>query len=274
MIKKYSIYLAAAFLTVASSCSEDLELVVPEPDNITFNEIQMPDRFSHVISDGGFSESGIHFNAVKSGNQLAGGFCVSNRSFRQFAASDSETAIDSMRYSVWTVRPNTTGNYVVGRVNGDDAYFTLDIPAVIDYTLVANTTWSFLSMTYGDTYAAADGGPVANLNVPSGIKGIWHTYVPGGVKKFGDNDYFTLTAIGYRGGSRTGSVSVDLACKKGHNAENPNWNYILNIWRRFDLYELGEVDKVVFHLDSSDKDSNGVMRTPPFFCLDGIVIRK
>ena len=46
MIKKYSIYLAAAFLTVASSCSEDLELVVPEPDNITFNEIQMPDRFS------------------------------------------------------------------------------------------------------------------------------------------------------------------------------------------------------------------------------------
>ena len=69
-------------------------------------------------------------------------------------------------------------------------------------------------------------------------------------------------------------MSVDLACKKGHNAENPAWDYILNNWRRFDLYTLGEVDKVVFHLDSSDKDASGHMRTPAYFCLDGLQLRK
>ncbi len=260
-------------MAVASACSDDLDVVIPEPDNITFNEIQMPERFTHVIQDGGFSTSGLHFNAVKSGSQLSGGFCLSNRSLRSFVWKNDEVSIDSMRYSVWTPRPNTTGNYVVGRVNGDDAYFTLDKPSVIEYTLVANTTWNYLAMTYGDTYDN-NGEPVANLNVPSKPMGIWHTYVPGGAKKFGENDYLTLTAVGYRGGNRTGSVSVDLACKKGHNAENPTWDYILNIWRRFDLYELGEVDKVVFYLDSSDKDDNGNMKTPPFFCLDGILLRN
>lgn len=274
MIKKYSTYLAAAFVAVASACSDDLDVIIPEPDNITFNEIQMPDRFTHVITDGGFSVSGVNFNAVKSGSQLAGGFCVSNRSYRQFAAAGDEVSVDSMRYSVWTPRPNTTGNYLVGHVNGDDAYFTLDRPSVIEYTLVANTTWNFLAMYYGDTYSGKDGEPVANINVPSKPMGIWHTYVPGGVNKFGDNDYLTLTATGYRGGQPTGTVSVDLACKKGHNAENPAWDYILNNWRRFDLYALGEVDKVVFHLDSSDKDASGHMRTPAYFCLDGLQLRK
>ena len=70
------------------------------------------------------------------------------------------------------------------------------------------------------------------------------------------------------------ATSVDLACKKGHNADNPDWDYIQNNWRRFDLYPLGEVDKVVFYLDSSDKDENGRMRTPAWFCLDGLQLRK
>ena len=52
-------------MAVASACSDDLDVVIPEPDNITFNEIQMPERFTHVIQDGGFSTSGLHFNAVK-----------------------------------------------------------------------------------------------------------------------------------------------------------------------------------------------------------------
>lgn len=273
MIKKLALYMAGALAVMATSCSDDLDVVIPAPDNITFNEIQMPDRFTHVINDGGFSASGVNFNAVKSGSQLAGGFCLSNRSLRSFVWRDDEVSVDSMRYSVWTPRPNTTGNYVVGHVNGDDAFFTLDRPSVIEYVLVANTTWSFLAMTYGDTYDK-DGEPVANPNVPSKPMGIWHSYVPGGVKKFGENDYLTLTAVGYRGGQQTGRTSVDLACKKGHNADNPDWDYIQNNWRRFDLYPLGEVDKVVFYLDSSDKDENGRMRTPAWFCLDGLQLRK
>ena len=67
MIKKYSTYLAAAFVAVASACSDDLDVIIPEPDNITFNEIQMPDRFTHVITDGGFSVSGSQFQCCQVG---------------------------------------------------------------------------------------------------------------------------------------------------------------------------------------------------------------
>lgn len=274
-MKKTALYLISAGMLAlaATSCSDDLDVVIPEPDNITFEDLQLPSRFTHVIPDGGFSTSGLKFNTVKSGSQLAGGFCYSNRSNRSFVWNNDETSMDSVRYSVWTIRPNITGNYLVCHVNNDDAFFTLDKPAVIEYLLVGNTTWNFLAMTYGDTYSGKDGAPVANPNVPSKPMGIWHTFVPGGVKKFGEKDYLTITARGYRNGAQTGAVSFDLACKKGHNAENPAWDYIVNIWRRFDLAALGEVDKVVFDIDSSDKDENGNMRTPAWFCLDGIQLR-
>jgi hypothetical protein len=36
---------------------------------------------------------------------------------------------------------------------------------------------------------------------------------------------------------------------------------------------LGQVDKVVFHLASSD-NAGGVMRTPSYFCMDGIRIKN
>ncbi len=256
-----------------ASCSDDIDLVIPHADNITFSELEIPSRFSHVIPDGGFSVAGMHFNTQKSGNQLTGGFCYSNRSMRSFVWNNDETSMDSVRYSVWTAKPNLTGTYLVCHVNNDDAYFTLDTPKRIDYILVANTTWGYLAMNYGDTFGTEE-EPQANPNVPSAPKGIWHSYVEGGVKKFADGDYCTLTAKGYLNGSETGSVTFDLACKKGHNADNPDWNYIINEWYKMDLNKLGTVDKVVFSIDSSDKDNAGKMRTPAWFCLDGFQFAK
>ncbi len=98
--------------------------------------------------------------------------------------------------------------------------------------------------------------------------------MPGGVKKFEQGDYFTLTAKGFNQGRETGSLTFDLSCKKGHNANNPAWDYIVNNWTRFDLAGLGAVDKVVFYLDSSDKDEQGRMRTPSWFCLDGMQLQQ
>ena len=165
-----------------ASCSDDMDLVIPHADNITFSELEIPTRFSHVIPDNGFSVAGMNFNTVKAGKQLAGGFCYSNRSLRSFTWGGDETAVDSMRYSVWSTKPNNTGTYLVCHINGDDAYFTLDKPKKIEYILVSNTTWDYLAMTYGDTYGTAE-KPMQNPNIPSKPKGIWHTYVEGGVKK-------------------------------------------------------------------------------------------
>lgn len=257
-----------------AACSDDIDLKIPHADNITFSELEIPTRFSHVIPDGGFSVQGINFNTVKSSDgQLEGGFCYSNRSNRSFVWTNTTEAIDSIRYSVWSTRPNNTGTYLVCHVNNDDAFFTFSKPQVIDYILVANTTWAYLAMNYGDTYGTEE-EPVANPNIPSKPMGIWHSYVPGGVKKFEDNDYFTLTVKGYRGGTQTGTVTLDLACKKGHNVDYPDWDYIITDWRKLELSALGEVDKVVFYLDSSDKNEQNVMRTPAWFCLDGFQLQK
>lgn len=273
-MNKYVLSICVALGGLLASCSDDIDLVVPHATNITFSELEIPERFSHVIPDGGFSVEGINFNTVKSADgQLAGGFCYSNRSNRSFVWQDTPEAIDSIRYSVWTTRPNNTDVYLVCHVNEDDASFTFDKPSVIDYILVANTSWSYLAMYYGDTYAGEDGEPVANPNIPSKPMGIWHSFVPGGVTKFADGDYFTLTVIGYKGGTQTGTVDFDLACMAGHNTANPDWNYIVNNWRKLELSALGEVDQVVFHLDSSDKNGD-VMRTPAWFCLDGFQLEQ
>ncbi len=272
-MKKIAIYVMAVIGALTTACTDDLDVVIPEPDNITFDEIAPQSRFTHVIPDNGFSCSGLNFNTVRSGSQLAGGFCISNRSYRSFVSDNNETAMDSVRYSVWTVKPNTTGTYLVCHVNNDDAFFTLDRASVIDYILVGNTTWGYLSMYYGDTYGT-EAAPVANPNIPSAPKGVWHTYVPGGVKKMGAGDYCTVIAKGYLNGALTGEVTCDLCCTPGHNPENPTWSYFVNNWRRFDLAGLGKVDKVVFYMDSSDKDENGRMRTPAWFCLDGVQLAK
>lgn len=256
-----------------SSCNDDIDLVIPHANNITFSELEIPERFSHVIPDNGFSVQGINFNTRKSTDgQLEAGFCYSNRSNRSFVYNNTPESLDSIRYSVWSTKPNNTGIYLVCHVNNDDAYFTLDKAQVIDYMLVANTSWAYLAMYYGDQYGSEE-KPEANPNIPSRPYGIWYSFVPGGVKKFSNNDYFTLYVTGYRNNMEIGTINFDLACKRGHNSEHPTWDYIVTDWRKLELSSLGEVDKIVFHLDSSDKDENNVMRTPAWFCIDGLQLK-
>lgn len=270
---KKILFNAVAFMTIFTACSDDLEVKVPYPTNITFNELRLDKNFTHNVPDGGFSSHGLNFNTIKaSDGQLEAGFCYSNRSQRSFVWENDVVSMDTVRYSVWTSRPNTTETYVVCHVKNDDAYFTLDEPSVIEYMLVSNTTWGYLAMTYGDTYGTEE-EPVVNPNIPSAPKGIWHSYVPGGVKKFDSGDNFKLTAKGFLDNKLTGSVTFDLACMNT-NTENPDWKYVVSDWTRWDMAKLGTVDKVVFYLDSTDKDASGNMRTPAWFCLDGIQLKN
>ena len=265
-------------LVAFTSCNDDLDVRIPYPTNITLNELTLDKNFTHKIVNGGFESQGIHFNAVESNGQLDAGFCYSNRSQRSFTWKGDETSLDSLRYSVYTPAPNNTATYAVCHVKGDDAYFTLETPSVIDYVLVANTTWAYLAMYYGDTYGTDD-EPKENPNIPSKPKGIWHTYVPGGVNIMYSTlatnaNYFRLTAKGYKGGTVTGTTTVDLACMKAVYPQFPKYCFVVDGWKSFDLTSLGTVDKVVFYLDSSDKDANGNMRTPAWFCLDGIQLQN
>ena len=111
---KKIIFSAIALFALFTACSDDLEVKIPYPTNITFNELKLDKNFTHNVPDGGFSSQGLNFNTVKAADgQLEAGFCYSNRSQRSFVWNNDVVSMDTIRYSVWTTRPNTTETYVV-----------------------------------------------------------------------------------------------------------------------------------------------------------------
>jgi hypothetical protein len=94
---------------------------------------------------------------------------------------------------------------------------------------VTNSAYAYTSMKEGDAYA----------------------------KKFGEDDWFLLTATGYLDGAKVGTAEYYLA----QNGK------IADAWEIFDLSEIGTVDRVEFSLSSSDNGEWG-MNTPAYFCLD------
>jgi hypothetical protein len=270
---KKSIYtLVGGLLLLAASCSDKKELLIPYANDITLNELKLND-FSFVIPDGGFKSGVVSFNTKRNTDGTFSGFAYSNRNNRSFTWTNSQAAIDTNRFSVFTAGYNRTETFAVVSVKADDAFFTLDKPSVVEHILVANTTYNYLPMNYGDVYGTA-AVPEINPNIKAAPKGIWYANVPGGVKKMvnADKDYFKIIAIGYKGGVQTGTKEFFL-CSMTYDPLHPTQSYLLNDWYKCDLTLLGQVDKVVFHLASSD-NAGGVMRTPSYFCMDGIRIKN
>lgn len=249
-------------------CSDEDKLLIPYTNDITLNELQL-DKFSHVIPEGGFSSGGIHFNTKREADGSYSGFAYSNRSNRSLTFTGTQEAIDTNRFSVYTPRLNQTGVYAVACVRDGNAFFTLEKPAIIEHILVANTTWSYFSMLYGDKTDY-----IANPGIPSGVKGEWYTYAPGVERKLNeDGDYFKLKIKGYLAEKYIGLVEFYLCCRKGADLKNPNSSYLYGDWVRVDLYSLGSVDKIVFEIDCSYKDMYGNSVIPSYFCLDGIRLK-
>ena len=55
-MNKYVLSICVALGGLLASCSDDIDLVVPHATNITFSELEIPERFSHVIPDGGLQQ--------------------------------------------------------------------------------------------------------------------------------------------------------------------------------------------------------------------------
>ncbi|MBO4674282.1 MAG: DUF4465 domain-containing protein [Bacteroidaceae bacterium] len=75
-------------------------------------------------------------------------------------------------------------------------------------------------------------------------------------------DFLTVTITGYKGDTQTGTVTFDLA-KDGE---------ILESWKKIDLSPLGEVNKLEFTMDGSDKSDWGV-KHPKYFAFDNVVVK-
>ena len=100
---------------------------------------------------------------------------------------------------------------------------------------VANSTYAYYVMKNGDNFA----------------------------RKFDKSDELRLIIQGVKDGKMTNRGVVYLA-KDGK---------ILDDWTSVDLTPLGEVEKIVFTMESTDKGQWG-MNTPAYFCLGSLVARK
>lgn len=315
-MKLKSIYIGSiiAAATCLVSCEKETkEPLMPYPHDITFNELELG-RFSFEIPASpirsGSDEAGfITANVQALGGTSFNGFALSNKNYRSYPWTLSpdfapgsltppqrQAAIDSARFSVYTSRPNRTENYLVGHAVNDQAFITLDQPAVVEHVLVANTTYTYLLNVYGSAYSGTldaatqryllTGTAVRNPNIPSTAVadyGRWWLPGPDDTELIrleghriltGNPTYVKLLIAGYQGNTETGVVEFFMATRPGGDPARPTASFTRADWYSVDLTSLGTVDKLVFRMDGSYKDGSGHLLSPPYFCLDGIRLRK
>jgi len=109
---------------------------------------------------------------------------------------------------------------------------------------VTNSTYAYLSMRDGDSFAKKFGGETGK-----------------------DPDFFLMTIKKYSGGViADDSINVYLADFRSPDASK---DFILSDWKYVDLTTLGEVDSLVLRMTSSDVGVFG-MNTPAYICIDQI----
>ncbi len=152
-----------------------------------------------------------------------------------------------------------SGNYAVSYVPLDWASGTYDpVPQTVTFGAVTgedynstisgayftNTTYAYLSMQNGDSFAKQFGG----------VDGT-------------DEDYFKLMISGINAaGEYTGTVDFYLA---DYRFADSSLDYIVDEWTWVDLSDLGNVVGLEFSLESSDVGTYG-MNTPAYFAMDNL----
>jgi hypothetical protein len=86
-------------------------------------------------------------------------------------------------------------------------------------------------------------------------------------KKFAAGDWFKVIITGYKMNIVTSKTEFYLA-----DFQNGK-SFLLNSWTKVDLSALGQVDKVTFTFDSSDKGQYGI-NTPQYVCIDNISFKQ
>lgn len=139
------------------------------------------------------------------------------------------------------------GTYAVAF--GSNAFFDFATPTIVQSADVANTTFASLSLRTGDQFAKRFGGESGN-----------------------DPDFFRATLTGFddvgRGGSPTGSVTIDLA---DFTSDDNSLDFILDQWLNVDLRSLGVVRSIGVTFASSDVGRFGI-NTPTYLALDNLQI--
>jgi len=164
------------------------------------------------------------------------GFAASNK-------TDVSTPGYGNQYSAITGKGVAgSANYAVAYPNPISTIMFKD--TIVSGVYVTNSTYAYLSMKNGDSYAKKFGGESGN-----------------------DPDWFLLTIEGFDSANKsTGKVNFNLADFAYSIGSN---DYIVNTWKWVNLKSLGRISKLEFSLRSSDTGAWG-MNTPGYFCIDNL----
>lgn len=110
---------------------------------------------------------------------------------------------------------------------------------------VTNSTWTALSMKYGDAFSKKFGGEDGS-----------------------DPDWLKLTITGTDTDWNTSTVEYYLA---DFTHADPAKDHVIETWQWVDLTSLGKVRQLQFTMSSTDNGDWG-MNTPAYFCIDNLVV--
>lgn len=208
---------------------------------VDFEDLSLPANSFHnnsafVSGGAGFNNDFIDFGGGFTGWE---GFAYSN-------TTDTTTPGFGNQYSAITGHgAGNSSTYGIGFV-GTSTTPTITLPAgAAPLSMqVTNTTYAYLSMHDGDTFAKKFGGVSGN-----------------------DPDFLKLTITGKNALDATvGSIDFYLAdFRFANNAQD----YMINDWTSIDLTPLSDASSLLFTMSSSDNGQFG-MNTPAYFAMDNL----
>ncbi len=190
---------------------------------------------------GDFVDGGLIFSNTydTTYNFWSGGWAVSTM-------RDDTTAGFENIYGVITSKAARGEKFAVGTQNSTILVDGYD-KVLFQGLWITNTTYAYLSMKNGDSFAKKFGGDTGD-----------------------DPDFFKLRIYGIENHNIDSSKFVDFYLADFRDSVNTN-DYILNSWRYVDLSSLGYVSGLSFELSSSDNSQWG-MNTPAFYAIDKVKI--
>jgi hypothetical protein len=106
-----------------------------------------------------------------------------------------------------------------------------------------------------------------SLMITNSTWAYWEIKEGGYGKVFSAGDWFKVKIAGYLNDVKTSELEYYLADFRDGKS------FISNTWQKVSLSDLGNVNKIQFTFDSSDK-SGIYINTPAYACIDNLVIEK
>ncbi|MDG5800539.1 DUF4465 domain-containing protein [Marinilabiliaceae bacterium ANBcel2] len=235
------------FIVDNSQGSDSLLVDVATIILIDFNEFELEDESHYTGYDSDknrFISNGVNFPVNPSSNDEWTGFALSNK----YSRSVTSTPDLFSAYTPASADDNFMLYYQPPSAYAASLSFEEGIEHLIESFSIANSTFNAILMQFGTENGIPRFGGESN-NKP---------------------DWFKVVFEGYdKEGKKTGEKEFYLA---DYRFDNNMRNYIVNNWSTIKTEELGKVNRVAISLYSSLTDSEGVMLTPPFVCINNMKI--